>query len=133
MKLTISYHLEENRFTLYVEMTNDTDKDRTFYFYNETGGLARNAVRFFNAKNEQVEPYERSFMSPIYTGEDVPADLLAPSETGHFELPAKIVEEDGELLLSFKGISYRIVRHEKFYLTFNFLGGISNLLEVVVV
>lgn len=133
MKLTISYHLEENRFTLYVEITNDTDKERSFYFYNETGGLARNAVRFFNAGNEQTEPYERSFISPVYTGTDVCADLLAPGETGRFELPAKIVEEEGELLLSFKGISYRIIKQEKFYLTFHFLGGISNLLEITVV
>lgn len=132
MKLNISYHLEENRLTLPIEITNDTGKDQTFYFYNGTGGLARNGVSFFNAEQEQAEPCERAFISPIYTGEKVNADLLAPNETGYFELPAKIVEEDGELLLFFKGISFRIVRNEIFYLKFNFLGGTSNLLEVVV-
>lgn len=132
MKLNISYHLEENRLTLPIEITNDTDKDQSFYFYNDTGALARNGIRLFNTRDEQIEPCERAFISPIYTGDKVRADLLAPNETGHFELPAKIVEEEGELLLSFKGISFRIVRNEKFYLTFNFLGGTSNLLEVVV-
>lgn len=132
MTLNISYHLEENRFILPIEITNNTDKERSFYFYNGTGGLARNGIRLFNAKYEQVEPCERTFISPIYTGKKVRADLLAPNETGQFELQGKIVEEDGELLLSFKGISFRIVRDEKFYITFNFLGGISNLLEVVV-
>lgn len=80
MKLNISYHLEENRLTLPIEITNDTDKDRTFYFYNGTGGLARNGVSFFNAEQEQAEPCERAFISPKYTGEKVNADLLAPNE-----------------------------------------------------
>ncbi|AZA49376.1 hypothetical protein EG346_14850 [Chryseobacterium carnipullorum] len=132
MKLNISYHLEENRLTLPIEITNDTDKDQTFYFYNGTGALARNGIRLFNTRDEQIEPYERTFISPIYTGDKVRADLLAPNETGQFELQGKIIEEDGELLLSFKGISFRIVRNEIFYLMFNFLGGTSNLLEVVV-
>ncbi|MCT2562099.1 hypothetical protein [Chryseobacterium herbae] len=131
MKLNISYHLEETRFILHIEITNDTDKERSFYCYNDTGGLARNGIRLFNANHEQAEPYERAFISPLYTGEQVRADVLTPNETGQFELPAKILEEDGELILSFKGISFRIVRGEKFYITFNFLGAISNLLEVV--
>ncbi len=92
MKLNISYHLEENRLTLPIEITNDTDKDQTFYFYNGTGALARNGIRLFNTRDEQIEPYERTFISPIYTGDKVRADLLAPNETGQFELPAKIVE-----------------------------------------
>ncbi|PQA90909.1 hypothetical protein B0A69_19440 [Chryseobacterium shigense] len=131
MKLNIAYHLEENRFILPIEITNDTDKDQSFYFYNDTGALARNGIRLFNTKDEEIEPYERAFISPKYTGDKVRADLLAPNETGQFELQGKIVEEDGEWVLSFKGISFRIVRNEKFYLTFHFLGGISNSLEVV--
>lgn len=132
MKLNISYHLKKPCLVLHVDITNDTDKERSFYFYNGTGGLARNGIRLFNAKYEEVEPYERTFISPVYAGEKVRADRLAPNETGHFELPAKMAEEDGELVLSFKGISFRIVRDEKFYITFDFLGATSNLLEVVV-
>lgn len=94
--------------------------------------MARNGIRLFNTKYEQTEACERAFISPINTGKKVCIDVLAPNETGKFELPAKIVEEEGELILSFKGISFRIIRHEKFYITFSFLEATSNLLEVVV-
>ncbi|MGH1517948.1 hypothetical protein [Chryseobacterium sp. JK1] len=132
MKHTISYHLEENRFILYIDITNTCDKERSFYFYNDSGALARNGIMLFNTKEEEIHAYERIFISPVYNGEKTNVNILAPRNTQRFELPAKIFEEDGELILAFKGISFRISGVEKFYITFSFSGITSNRLEVTV-
>ncbi|MFZ4929422.1 hypothetical protein [Chryseobacterium sp. Mn2064] len=131
MKHTISYHLEENSFILYIDITNTGDEKRTFYFYNDSGALARNGISLFTAKDEKMRAYERAFMSPVYNGEQIKINMLSPNETQRFELPAKIFEEDGELILGFRGISFRISRGEKFYITFSFSGITSNKLEVM--
>ncbi|SDJ10935.1 hypothetical protein SAMN05421542_2673 [Chryseobacterium jejuense] len=132
MKHDISYHLKENRFILYLDITNHSGEERKFYFSNETGRLARNGIRLFDAKDAEIEIYERAFMSPAYNAEPVSENRLPPNETQRFEFPAKVFEEDGEQILSFKGISFRIPRNEKFYITFEFSRILSNKLEVVV-
>ncbi|WP_123902252.1 hypothetical protein [Chryseobacterium arthrosphaerae] len=132
MKHDISYHLEANRFILYLEITNHSGGERRFYFSNDTGRLARNGIRLFNTKNEEIQAYEKAFISPAYTTEPVPENRLLPDERQRFKLPAKVFEEENELILSFKGISFRVPRNEKFYITFDFLGIPSNRLEVFI-
>ncbi len=132
MKHDISYHLEANRFILCLEITNHSGGERRFYFSNDTGRLARNGIRLFNTKDEEIQACERAFLSPAYNAEQAPENILLPDERQRFELPARIFEEESELILSFKGISFRVPRNEKFYITFDFLGIPSNRLEVII-
>lgn len=132
MKHDISYHFEENRFILYIDITNYSGEERRFYFSNDTGRLARNGIRLFDAKGEEIKTYERAFISPAYNADPVPENRLSPNETQRFEFSAKVFEEEGERVLSFKGISFKIPRHERFYITFEFSKIISNKLEVMV-
>ncbi len=61
MKHDISYHLEANRFILCLEITNHSGGERRFYFSNDTGRLARNGIRLFNTKDEEIQACERAF------------------------------------------------------------------------
>ncbi|BAP32489.1 outer membrane siderophore receptor [Chryseobacterium sp. StRB126] len=132
MKHDISYHLENDRFLLYLDITNHSGGERRFYFSNDTGRLARNGIRLFNTNDEEIAVYGRSFISPSYNAEQVPENILPPNEMQRFEFPARLEEEDGELVLSFKGISFKIPRGERFYITFEFSEITSNKLEVMV-
>ncbi|PIF46499.1 hypothetical protein CLU96_3537 [Chryseobacterium sp. 52] len=132
MKHNISYHLEKDRFILYIEVTNFSGEERRFYFNNDTGSLARNGIRLYDKKDQEIEVYERAFMSPAYNSEKVSMNILPVNETMRFELPGRVLEEDGDLVLSFKGISFRIPGDEKFYITFEYSRIVSNRLEVMV-
>lgn len=131
MKHEISYHLEENRFILYLEITNHSGGERRFYFSNDTGRLARNGIKLFDAEDKAIKACEIAFVSPAYDTEYV-ENILPPDEKQRFELPARIIEEETDLILSFKGISFRVPRNEKFYITFDFLKIPSNKLEVII-
>ena len=132
MQHDISYHLDGDRFILYLDITNRSGEERRFYFSNETGSLARNGIRLFDAEDNEMKIYGREFMSPAYNAEKVSENILAPNERQRFEFPARIFEEDGEWVLSFRGILFKIPRNKKFYITFEFSQITSNKLEVII-
>lgn len=132
MDLNIAYLLTNAQFILYVALTNLSDREQRFYFSNDTGSLTRNGIHLFNIKYEKVIAYEKIFISPVPGKEQTYADLLKPKETKRFELQASVAEENNQLILLFKGISFKIPKSEKFYIAFNFLDTRSNVLEVAI-
>ncbi|WP_415327964.1 hypothetical protein [Chryseobacterium sp. MMS23-Vi53] len=130
--LNISYKFINDNFILYINITNFSNKEKRFYFLNNTGGLARNGINLFNVMHEKLIAYEKTFISPVYNEEEINADVLLPNENKQFELSASVLKENNNLILFFKGISFKITKGEKFYITFDFLDTTSNMLEVVI-
>lgn len=130
--LDISYKIINDNFILYINITNYSSEEQEFYFVNDTGALARNGINILNTKYEKLIPYERAFISPVHSNLETNPDKLLPNETKQYELSASILKENNNLILFFKGISFKIPKDEKFYMTFGFLGITSNILEIVI-
>jgi hypothetical protein len=130
--LNISYKIINDNFILYINITNYSSKEQEFYFVNDTGALARNGINILNTKYEKLIPYERAFISPAHSNLETNPYKLLPNETKQYELSASVLKENNNLILFFKGISFKIPQDEKFYITFGFLDTTSNILEIVI-
>ncbi|WP_447642802.1 MULTISPECIES: hypothetical protein [Chitinophagaceae] len=98
-----------------------------FIFSNNTGGLARNAIKITDSRQIRLFPFDKIFISP--KDNTAVKTCLQENECEIFELSGKFIKEDERLLLSFKGVSYKLEAGEKYYLHFEYKSSVSNTIE----